>query len=55
MFDMVYDGYLGIAGEDEVAVHRVDGKVFRDSILSSGQALRNYGAAVHSSCARRVP
>jgi hypothetical protein len=35
-FYVVYDGYVGVTGEDEVAVHRVDGEVPGHRLLRRG-------------------
>lgn len=53
--DMVYDGDLGVTGENEVAVHAVHEEVVRDGSLCGGQALRDHGAAVDASRAGGMP
>lgn len=53
--DVVDDGYVRVAGEDEVAVHRVDGEVGFDRLLRSAQRLGNGGAAVDATGTRRMP
>jgi hypothetical protein len=55
MLDVIDDGYLGIARKDKVTMHRVDGEILQNSSLRGIQALRNYGATIHASCARRMP
>ena len=52
---MVQDRDGGVAGEDEVAVHAVDGEVGRDGGLRRGEALRDGGATEDAARARRVP
>lgn len=53
--DMVHDGDLGVAGEDEVAVHAVDGEVAGDGALGGGQGLGDGGAAIDAARTGRMP
>lgn len=53
--DVVYDWYVGITGEHEVAVHRVDGEVGVDGLLRGGEGLRNGCSTEDSASAGRVP
>ena len=55
MLNVVHDWDLGIAGENEVAVHAVDCEVRGDGPLRSREALCDYGAAVDASRAWWVP
>ncbi len=55
VLDVVEDGDLGVAGEDEVAVHRVDGEGRGHSALCRGEALRYDGAAVDATRPGGVP
>lgn len=52
---MVEHGDLGVAGEDEVAVHAVDCEIWTDCGLGGGEGLRDYAAAVDAAGAGRVP
>ena len=53
--DVVEDGDGGVAGEDEIAVHAVDGEVGRDGGLGGGEALGDGSAAEDAAGAGRVP
>lgn len=55
MLDVVHDGDLGVAGENEVAVHAVDGKVRWDGSLSGSEALRDDGTAVDTAGSWGMP
>lgn len=55
LLDVVYDGDLRVAGQHEVAVHRVHGEVRLDRLLGGAQRLGNGGAAEDATGARRVP
>lgn len=52
---MIYDGDLGVTGEDKVAVHTVHEEVIRYSSLRGGQALRDHGAAVDAARTGGMP
>jgi hypothetical protein len=53
--DMIYDGDLGVASKDKVAVHAVHEEVVRYGSLSGGQALRDHGAAVDAARTGGMP
>ena len=53
--DVVEDRDVGVAREDEVAVHAVDGEVERDGGLRSAEALSDGSAAIDAAGAGRVP
>lgn len=55
VLDGVYDGDVGVAGKDEVAVHGVDEEGGGDGFLGGGEALRDDGAAVDAAGAGRMP
>lgn len=55
MLDVVHDGDLGVAGENEVAVHAVNGKVRGDGSLGGGEALRDDGTAVDAAGSWGMP
>lgn len=52
---MIYDGNLGVAGKNEIAVHAVHEEVIGDGSLSGGQALRDHGAAVDAARTGGMP
>ena len=54
-FDVVEDGNLGVTGENEVAVHAVDGKVGGNGSHGRGEGLRNRGTTVDTAGPGRVP
>lgn len=53
--DMVYEGDLGVASENKVAVHTVHEEIVRDGSLCGGEALRDHGAAVDAARAGGMP
>lgn len=55
MLNVVEDGNGRVAGEDEVAVHGVDGEVGGHGSLGCGEALGDHGAAVDAAGSGRVP
>ena len=52
---MVEDWDTGVPGEDEVAVHGMDGEVGGDGALGGGETLGYDGAAVDAAGSRGVP
>lgn len=54
-FDVVEDRDFGITGENEVAVHAVDGKVGGNGSHGRGEGLRNRGTTVDTAGPGRVP
>src|SRR2546423_8155934 len=54
-FHVVQDRDGGVTGENEVAVHAVDGEVGGNSVLGSGEALRDGGAAENAPRPWRMP
>lgn len=55
MFDVVHDRYFGVACENEVAVHAVDGEVRGDSELGGCEALGDYSTAVYATGSWGMP
>lgn len=55
MLDVVHDGDLSVASENEIAVHAVNGKVRGDGSLGSGEALRDDGTAVDAAGSWGMP
>lgn len=55
VLDVVQDRDARVAGQHEVAVHRVHGEVRWDGALRGGEALGDDGAAVDAARAGRVP
>lgn len=53
--DVVDDGDFRVAGQNEIAMHAVDGKIIGDSSHRGGKRLGDGGTAVNASCARRMP
>lgn len=53
--DMIDDGDLRVAGEDEVAVHAMDGEIAGHGALGGGQGLGDGGAAVDAARAGGMP
>lgn len=53
--DVVNDGDVAVAGQDEVAVHAVHVEVGRDGLLGRGEALCDGDAAEDAASAGRVP
>lgn len=51
----IYDRDIGIAGEHKIAMHRVNEEIVSNGMLGSFETLRNDGAAVNTSSARRMP
>ena len=52
---MVDDRYIGVAGENEIAVHAVDGERIWNGLLSGGETLRNDRTAINTSGSGRMP
>lgn len=55
MLNVVEDGDGRVAGEDEVAVHGVDGEVGWHGSLGCSEALCDHGAAVDAARSGGVP
>jgi hypothetical protein len=55
VLDVVHDRNLGVASENEVAVHAVDGKVRGYGSLGGGEALRDDGTAVDTAGSWGMP
>lgn len=55
VFYVVDYGDVGLAGEDEVAVHAVHAEVLGDGVLGGPETLGDYGAAVDAAGSWRVP
>lgn len=55
MLDIVHDGELAVAGQDEVAVHAMHREVARDGPLGGREALCYDRAAVDSAGTWRMP
>jgi hypothetical protein len=55
VFDVVDYGDVGVAGQNKVAVHAVDGEVLGDGVLSCRKALGYYCAAIDAAGSGRVP
>lgn len=55
MFNIVHYRNGCVTCEHEVAVHRVNEEVWRNSELGGGETLSYYSAAVDPSCAGWVP
>lgn len=53
--DMVEDGDGGVSGQNEVAVHAVDGKIVGHGSHGRGQGLGYRGSAIDTACSRRMP
>lgn len=53
--DVIYDGDLGVTGENKVAVHAVHEEVVRYGSLCGGQALRDHGTAVDAARTGGMP
>lgn len=54
-FDVIEDGDFGVTGENEVAVHAVDGKVGGNGSHGRGEGLRNRGTTVDAAGPGWVP
>jgi hypothetical protein len=54
-FNVIHDRDLGVARQDEVAVHAVHREIARDSSLGGGQALGNHGTAVDAASSWGMP
>lgn len=55
VLDVVDDGHFGVAVENKIAVHAVDGEVGGDGALGCGEALSDGSAAIDAAGAGRVP
>lgn len=54
-FNVVKNRQLGVAGENKVAVHAVDGEIVGNGAHGGRKTLGDGGAAIDAACAWRVP